>query len=229
MIRIKNVDVYNWHNAIRGMRNPMQSWDKMDSSYSTVEAFTIDTMTGKIIDFNGKRKSLRFVMGPNDYNLAMRLSKAGNDHAKYLRQILVSCDITAPMYWWKEFDTYKIGTVANSTSLMHKLGTELLTVEDFSFDEPDHPYVQDLIDKLNTLIRMWQIDDGMKPGTPTWRLLNQLMPSSYNYLRTVSLNYQVLKNIYHSRKNHKLQEWRDFCKWIESLPYSELITLKEVK
>ena len=208
MIKFENVAVYNFMNAIRGMRNPFESWDKIDSHY-IINRFSQE----------------EFILGENDYKLAMKLSKAGSDHGKFLRQILVSIDLTAPEYFFKEFDTYKVGTVANSTSMMHLLGNRKLTVDDFSFDEPDSSYVYDYLELINEIRSHW-IDSGKKKPSHEWRLMNQLMAISFLYTRTITLNYQVLKNMYHSRRNHKLQEWNDFCIWIETLPYSELITLK---
>lgn len=199
-------------NAIRGMRNPFESWDKMDSVNKQL--------------YSGSPRI--FQMGENDHKLAMTLSKAGSDHGKFLRQILVSVDIIAPEYFYKEFDTYKVGTVANSTSMMHLLGKRELTVDDFGFDDVNHPLVQDYIKMINGVRLSW-INSGGKKPSPEWRLMNQLVAISYLYKRTITLNYQVLKNMYHSRKNHRLQEWHDFCAWVESLPYSELITLKEKK
>lgn len=166
-----------------------------------------------------------FVMGPNDHALAMKLSKAGSDHGKFLRQIFVSVDITAPEYWWREQATYKVGTTENSTSQMHKMGSRLLTVDDFSFDSVGWRE-QLIVDHVNALIEAWW-ETGKKKPSPEWRRLLQHIPQSYNYTRTCTMNYQVLKNMYHARRLHRLQEWRDFAAWVETLPYSELITLKE--
>lgn len=207
MIQFENVKVYNWLNALRGMRNSWESWDKMDSRI----LFEQETET--------------FIMGESDHKLAMTLSKAGSDHAKYLRQILVSVDIIAPEYWWKEADTYKVGTVANSTSMMHTLGKRELTVDDFSLDDPDNYYVKKYIAMINEIRQIWELSGKKKPS-PEWRLLNQLMAISYLYRRTFTCNYAVLKGMYHSRKNHRLQEWHDFADWVETLPYSELITVQ---
>lgn len=220
MIRFDDLDIYNWHNAIRGMRNSFGSWDKMDSYYHVPDHLVVDPLTGRV-------QGLKWVFGPNDWDLALRLSKAGDSHAKYLRQILVSVDITAGAEWWKEFDTYKVGTVANSTSLMHKLGSRPLTVYDFSFDDPHDPDVQEAIRLLNRVIRKWR-ESGKKVGTSEWRKMQKLVPMGVRYTRTVTMNYQVLKTIYQDRRGHRLTEWRDFCAWVESLPYSQLITLKGV-
>lgn len=216
MIKIENVDVYGWETAIRGMRNPMNSWNNSDSEFGVSE------LTGKIT----------VNIGNNDIELMRKLSAAGTDHAKYLRMINVTLDIVAPLYWWKEYDTYKVGTVANSCSTMHKIHDKEFTLEDFS-----HEHLYRVVD--NTGIR-WDCLGSLEhtiqhlnaareaylnsKDKDIWYQMIQLLPSSYNQKRTVQLNYQVLKNMYHARKNHKLDEWRDYCKWIESLPHSELIT-----
>lgn len=205
MIKFENVEVYNFDGALRNMRNSYESWERSDSEFY----------------YDGS-----FDLGPADLKLAMKLSKAGSDHAKYLRQILVSVDITAGNEWWKEADTYKVGTVANSTSMMHKLGSRLLTPEDFSFDDASRPRVKALIDMLNGFIQDWW-DSGKKQGSPEWRDMQKAMSMGFLYRRGFTCNYQVLKSMYHSRKNHRLSEWHDFAKWIETLPYSELITLRE--
>lgn len=197
MVEIKNIEVCGIETAMRGMRNPMNSWDKGDTK-------------------NG-------IVGPNDLNLAQRLTMAGNDHGKYLRMIYVSMDITAPWYWWKEFDTYKVGTVANSASSMHKILSKPITLEDFSIDDISNPLIGIFIDYLETTRKQ-----AIATNSPTiWKHLIQMLPSSYNQLRTWTGNYAVLRNMYFSRRNHKLTEWRDFCKMIEDLPYGkELITLE---
>ena len=204
MIKFENVEVFNIEGALRGMRNSWESWDKSDSHFD--EGW--------------------YEVGKGDLKLAMTLSKAGSDHGKYLRQILISVDIIAPEYWWKEADTYKVGTVANSTSMMHTLGKRELTADDFSFDDPNGFYVQEYLDLINEVREVW-ISSGKKKPSPEWRLMNQLMAISYLYKRTFTANYQVLKSMYHSRKNHRLSEWHDFCDWVETLPHSELITLKD--
>lgn len=204
MIKIENPETYGWQAAIRGMRNPMNSWDKSDSYQSTV--------------------------GDNDLKLMTTLAAAGNDHGKYLRMITVTADITAPLYWWKEYDTYKVGTVANSCSTMHKIHEKEFKLDDFS-----HEHL--IVTSLNSLKRTIEDLNSCREGylneeikkDPEWRKevwwqMIQLLPTSYNQRRTVQLNYAVLKNIYHSRQNHKLDEWREFCQWIKTLPYSELIT-----
>ena len=230
MIKIENVDIMGWQAAIRGMRNPMNSWEKSDSGCC-------------------------YVIGPNDLDLMTRLRNAGTDHRKFMRMITVYVDITAPLYWWKEFDTYKVGTVANSCSTMHKIAEKEFALEDFSYEhllsdddyrmdnfesllyeddkEAECPRIylsspiddlQDTISKLNLCRRLY-LDKSIKGDKKIyWWQMIQLLPSSYNQKRTVMLNYEVLANIYKSRKNHKLDEWHDFCDWIETLPYYELIT-----
>lgn len=220
MLKISNFEVMGWEHAIRGMRNPMNSWEKSDSKISECEC---ERWPHNI------RKSLDEV-GPNDLALMIRLRNAGTDHRKFMRMITVYVDITAPLYWWKEFDTYKVGTVANSCSTMHKIAAKEFTLDDFSHE---HLIVAGLnslkrtIEDLNSC-REGYFDEGIKQN-PEWRKevwwqMIQLLPSSYNQKRTVMLNYEVLANIYKSRRNHKLDEWHTFCDWIEELPYSELIT-----
>lgn len=201
MIKITNICVYNFENAIRGMRNPLNSWDKSDSYYD---------------------KGGNFVIGENDLKLALKLANAGSDHRKFLRQIFVSMDISAPLYWWKEFDTYKVGTVANSCSTMHTIHKKEFDFEDFSVDEKLPIYFM-VIEELNYAREKFLETNDKR----FWKRMIQLLPTSYNQLRTVTLNYEVLRNIYHSRKNHKLDEWHTLCDAIEQLPYSDLITGKE--
>lgn len=194
---------------IEGMRNPMNSWEKSDS----------DIKYESWHDVSGGR----YEIGPNDLDLMKRLSKAGTDHRKFMRMMPVYVRITAPLYWWKEFDTYKVGTVANSCSTMHKIQTHILTFEDFSCEHLSQHSIELLdaqIIEINKAILYYR-EHGNKDD---WWQIIQLLPSSYNQTRNVMLNYEVLVNIYKSRKDHKLDEWREFCKWIESLPYSELIT-----
>lgn len=197
MVKIENTDVYGFSHAVRGMRNPLNSWDRSDSS-------------GEII-------------GQNDLALMKKLSKAGGDHRKFMRMIVVYADITAPRYWWIEFDTYKVGTVANSCSTMHTVTEKEFTPEDFSCEHlmsGSHLHLRMVIDVLNDARKLY-LETHDKAY---WWQIIQLLPASYNQRRTVMLNYEVLKNMYHSRKNHKLDEWRTFCEWIETLPYSEIIT-----
>ena len=213
MLKIENVKVEGFEEAIRGMRNSWESWEKSDSY--------IDLCAPKSYGYGVWK------MGPKDFDLAMRLSKAGASHAKYLRMIVVWADITAGMEWWKQFDTYKVGTVSSSTSLMHTLGKRLLTPEDFSFDDPEDPLVLTVLNTVNEAIKEWW-ESGKKVGSYEWRRMQKLIPMGILYKRTVCLNYQVLKTMYHDRKGHRLDEWKRFCRWIEELPYSQLITLKEV-
>ncbi len=202
MLKVEHICVMNFENAIRGARNPMNSWARMDSYY----------------DGEG-----RFVLGENDLSLALRLCSAGTDHRKFLRQILVSMDITAPMYWWKEFDTYKVGTVANSTSTMHKIHAKPFELADFSTDHLTAASLAEFgkyVAYLET-VRLRYVEGKDKAD---WYDLIQLLPSSYDQMRTVTLNYEVLANIYYARRNHKLDEWHTLCDAIMELPYArELI------
>lgn len=201
MIKIENVDVYGWEAAIRGMRNPMNSWDKSDSVFAV-----------------GKHQ-----IGENDLELMRKLAKAGPDHGKFLRMIVVTLDIVAPLYWWKEADTYKVGTVANSCSTMHKLADRPLTIRDFSAEWLDD-YAKGVLSSVIRTINDYRAYYCDTHDKCDWYTMIQLLPSSYNQRRTVVLNYQVLRNMYHARKGHKLDEWRDFCAWIETLPHADLIT-----
>ena len=216
MIKIENVEVFGWEAAIRGMRNPMNSWDKSDS----YENYTVTYE-----DYSEIRVPY-YRVGAGDFALMKKLVKAGTDHSKFMRMINVTFDITAPLYWWKEFDTYKVGTVRNSCSTMHKVTSKEFTLDDFSHeqltDSAIEQWLEPTIEGLNTARQMYIEKDG-KSKAAWWQII-QLLPSSYNQRATIQLNYAVLRNIYHSRKNHKLDEWIDFCKWIETLPYSELIT-----
>lgn len=202
MLKIEKTEVYGWEAAIRGMRNPLNSWKKSDSGMALDEYY---------YEY--------FEIGDNDYELMMKLRNAGTDHRKFLRMIMVSFDCLAPLYWWKEYDTYKVGTVANSCSTMHKIHSKEITLEDFSIDEV-LPIYQMVLEELNHARESFLETKDKK----YWKRMIQLLPSSYNQKRTVMLNYEVLANMYKSRKNHKLDEWHTFCDWIESLPYSELIT-----
>lgn len=216
MIRIENSEVMGWEPAIRGMRNPLNSWEKSDS-YSTYG--NVDTHDGSVGE--------AFIIGINDLDLMRRLRNAGADHRKFMRMIAVYVDITSPLYWWKEFDTYKVGTVANSCSTMHKIQAKRFEREDFSiehlgnWDEQHWMVCMDNVIASLNVARERFIETNDKRY---WWQMIQLLPTSYNQKRTIMLNYEVLANIYKSRKNHKLDEWRDFCRWIEALPYSELIT-----
>ena len=246
MILIEKTEVTGWKPTIRGMRNPMNSWDKSDTVFVTIKA------TGET----------HFKIGPNDLDLMLRLAKAGSVDGKFRRMIAVYVDITAPLYWWKEFDTYKVGTVANSCSTMHKIHAKEFTLDDFSHEHlrgegivPDHDYQNGhdilclTIDCLNywreQYLELSKIDDTVWKAAPKskgltdeslatakkecWWQMIQLLPSSYNQRRTVLLNYEVLSNIYQHRRNHKLDEWRELCKWIDGLPYSEVITCNTAK
>ena len=207
MITLERTSVMNMENAVRGARNPMNSWARMDSYY----------------DEKGS-----FVLGPNDLDLAKRLARAGSDHRKYLRQIFVTVDITAPLYWWKEFDTYKVGTVANSCSTMHKIHTKPFGREDFSCDRLDEGGLAALDALIAYLEAERQKFCENKDNRQPWHNMIQLRPSSFNQMRTVTMNYENLINMYYARKNHKLAEWHTLCDWIKSLPYAEeLILIKE--
>ena len=204
-----------WEIIIEGMRNPMNSWDKSDS-YKT---HVCNTETMQEADFE-------FFVGDADHNLMMSLAKGGDVHAKYRRMIPVFLTINAPLYWWKEFDTYKVGTVANSCSTMHKIHSKEFTLDDFSHEHLEH-WCLNIMEKIvNTLNFHREKFLETKDKNQWWQMI-QTLPTSYNQKRTVMLNYEVLVNIYHSRKNHKLDEWAEFCKWIRELPYSELITGEE--
>lgn len=227
MIRIEQTEVVGWKAAIRGMRNPMNSWDKSDSHICDckIDDCPMDLNEQEpAIECNGGKYG--FCIGENDYALMQKLSKAGTDHRKFMRMIVVYCDITAPLYLWKEFDTYKVGTVASSCSTMHKIHSKELTLDDFSCERlsPDgEECLCKVIEQLN-FARMAYIESNNKFFFDE---MIQLLPSSYNQKRTVMMNYEVLANIYNARKNHKLQEWRELCVWIESLPYACLITGKD--
>ena len=261
-IKVENAEIFGWESAIRGMRNPLESWSKSDSRREFIKY-------PGTINPNGE---VKMMLGENDLKLMKSLSKAGSDHAKFLRMITAVCDITAPLYWWKEFDTYKIGTVANSCSTMHKIHEKEFTLEDFSYEHlmDDDDYRLDnfeslmyedqdmgkvlssyntgeindnselcylnsplddlkyIIGKLNVCRRVF-LDKSIakeKRKIYWWQMI-QLLPSSYNQRRTVQLNYQVLKSMYFARRNHKLDEWRMLCRWIEALPYFKEIILEE--
>ena len=243
MIKITDTEVVGWEHAIRGMRNPLNSWDKSDSDWN------FDCIEDPDNFYTYKTKD-EYEIGPNDLGLMKRLRKAGTDHRKFMRMIVVYCDILAPLYWWKEFDTYKIATVANSCSTMHKIHAKEFTLDDFSHEHLN----TDLMDD-NGFIPYKDMLDIAWPSVPAnyqtaksglqlviqllnfyrqryletkdkkyWWQMIQLLPSSYNQKRTVMLNYEVLANMYKSRKDHKLDEWHTFCDWVRGLPYSELIT-----
>lgn len=220
MIKLEKDNIYGWEEAIRGMRNPLNSWERSDSGYPAVRAVTI----GGDINWTVKK----FIIGDNDHDLMMRLAKGGSTHAKYRRMITVYVDITAPLYWWKEFDTYKVGTVANSCSTMHKIHDKEFDLPDFSWEhlhENSINVLESVIEQLNENRKLY-IETKIKDY---WWQMIQLLPSSYNQKRTVMLNYEVLAAMYNDRKNHKLDEWHTFCDWIRKLPYSEIITGAEAE
>ena len=234
MIKFENTEVVGWEHAIRGMRNPMNSWEKIDSGWRHYSNLTHTNMG--LFDYQQNIHD-ELELGPNDHDLMMRLAAGGPVHAKYRRMITVYVDITAPLYWWKEFDTYKVGTVANSCSTMHKIAAKEFTREDFSHE---HLFSEetgynttganvsfspemwlDLTIEMLNYYRKCFIEDG-KSKDDWWQMI-QLLPSSYNQKRTVMMNYEVLAGIYPMRKDHKLDEWHVFCDWIKQLPYSEII------
>ena len=205
MIELERTSVFNLENAMRGARNPMNSWNRMDSYYD---------------------ENHEYVLGPNDLSLATRLRKAGSDHRKFIRQIMVSVDITAPLYWWKEYDTYKVATVANSTSTMHKIHAKSFELDDFSHDHLSENglRVLNLIIANLEEIRLRYVESKNRED---WYDMIQLLPSSYNQMRTCTLNYETLVNIYYAGRNHKLEEWHHFCDWIGKLPYAKELIIAE--
>lgn len=206
MIKISKTSVMNMENAMRGARNPLNSWNRMDSRY----------------DEDGN-----FILGENDRNLARRLVRAGSDHRKFIRQIFVSVDFDAPLYWWKEYDTYKIATVANSTSTMHKIAAKPFELDDFSHDHMNETALESLKATIAVLEQLRQ-EYLQSKNKQVWYSMIQLLPTSYHQLRTCSFNYETLVNIYHARKNHKLEEWHTVCDWIRTLPYAaDLITMED--
>ena len=230
MLKIENFEVLGWEHAIRGMRNPMNSWEKSDSNF-------FDDSEGHVCNICQGHGSMSLIeIGPNDYALMKNLRNAGTDHRKFMRMITVYLDITAPLYWWKEFDTYKVGTVANSCSTMHKIHAKEFTFDDFSHEKLINSACMEIqeqhirvspIQALATTIECLNSYRDLYLQTKDkkyWWQMIQLLPTSYNQKRTVMLNYEVLANIYKSRRNHKLDEWHTLCDWISELPYSELIT-----
>ena len=221
MIKIEKTEVVGWEAAIRGMRNPMNSWDKSDSREVTVADYMSSLTPWDLINSH--------VIGPNDHELMMKLRNAGTDHRKFMRMIMVYADITAMQPWWSEFDTYKVGTVRNSCSKMHKIHVKEFTEDDFEHKGIDEcgdftkNVFKVVVEQCEVLRQKFNVTQEKR----YWRALIELLPEGYKMRATVMLNYEVLANIYKSRKNHKLDEWRDLCKWIESLPYSELITGEE--
>lgn len=221
MLKIENTEVAGWEAAIRGMRNPMNSWEKSDSEFDG-DPWSCQSGGGSCSNFG----SCACYIGKNDLDLMTRLRNSGTDHRKFMRMITVYLDITAPLYWWKEFDTYKVGTVANSCSTMHKIAAKEFTLEDFSCEHLENSWLAHLKETIRLLNEArdayhWCNTDAKKEW---WWQMIQLLPSSYNQKRTVMLNYEVLANIYKSRKGHRLDEWKTMLDWIEELPYAELIT-----
>lgn len=223
MIKIEHVETFGWETAVRGLRNPLNSWERADSS--------------SLKDYEGY--SIGYMVGPDDKRLMTSLVKAGTDHSKFMRMLGIAMDVVAPLYWWKEFDTYKVGTVANSCSTMHKIAAKSFKISDFSNEhlvDSSMCCLEDIIERLN----FWRTNfiiqsnpetadkDAMSAKDCWWQII-QLLPSSYNQRRTVTLNYAVARNQYHARKNHKLDEWHDYCKMLEALPHSDLITMEAQK
>lgn len=214
MLKIEKADIYGWEAAIRGMRNPMNSWDKSDTNFTLI----INCKTGE--------NDMSVCVGENDLKLMRTLAKAGSDHSKFLRMIIVTCDITAPLYWWKEFDTYKVGTVANSCSTMHKIHAKEFAPDDFSHEhltESSLATLENAIYELN----FWRGRYLDTKDKEDWWQMIQLLPSSYNQKRTVMLNYEVLRNMYFARKDHRLDEWHTFCDWAEKLSFFKDIFLED--
>lgn len=248
MIKIENIEVMGWEHAIRGMRNPMNSWEKSDSGICKGGDDGIGCENCANYDSCEHTYDHSWQLGKADYDLMMRLTAGGPTHAKYRRMITVYVDITAPLYWWKEFDTYKVGTVANSCSTMHKIAAKEFTLKDFSHEHLgvyipaekndgeecfQNLWIDDIlprvIDGLNIARNFYIKEDDPELKKKYWWQMIQLLPSSYNQKRTVMMNYEVLASIYPMRKNHKLDEWVEFCKWIETLPYSEIIVGERAK
>ena len=244
MLKIENTEVMGWEATIRGMRNPMNSWGQSDTIMVDVPDTPRLDYSEKVVEIIPAHKRITVSykddnwngIGPEDLDLMTRLRNAGTDHRKFMRMITVYLDITAPLYWWKEFDTYKVGTVANSCSTMHKIADKEFTLDDFSHEHLNRTglfILENIIANLNEwrAYFIYGFDSGeykiKKGDKEQWWQMIQLLPSSYNQRRTILLNYEVLANIYKSRRNHKLDEWHTFCDWIEGLPYSELITGEE--
>jgi hypothetical protein len=210
MIKLEKTEICGWDAVIRGMRNPLNSWERSDSYWTHIEnPETLNTA------------KFQFFLGENDYDLMTRLRNAGTDHRKYMRMITVYVDITAPLYWWKEYDTYKVGTVANSCSTMHKIHAKEFTLDDFSYEHLSDFSLQIVLQQTVNALNHYRSEYLRTKDKFNWWQMIQLLPSSYNQKRTVMLNYEVLANIYKSRKNHKLDCWHHFCDWIETLPYAK--------
>ena len=231
MIKLENTEVSGWQAAIRGMRNPMNSWDKSDSSVCEGRSSRCDTCWLKPEDDYApcysatEHKGTLYVVGEQDLDLMKKLVQAGSDHSKFMRMINVTVDVTAPLYWWKEADTYKVGTVRNSCSTMHKITEKEFELDDFSHEHLNEDVINNPFNAIINCLNFFRELYIQNRDKDDWWQIIQLLPSSYNQRATLQLNYAVLRNIYHSRKNHKLDCWHTFCHWIESLPYSELITL----
>lgn len=213
MIKVEHIEVFNWEGAIRGMRNPLNSWDKSDTDFSLSAMRVIGGLLVPAI-------------GENDLSLMRKLCRAGSDHRKFLRQIMVSMDITAPLYWWKEADQYKVGTTTNSCSTMHTIHKKQFELDDFSHE---HLYSvsEEMLKKIIKVLNAYREDFLLEKDEDYWWQMIQLLPTSYNQKRTITLNYEVLLNMYHARRNHKLDEWRTFCGCIEAMPYFAEICLTE--
>jgi hypothetical protein len=228
MIKLERTSVMNLENAIRGARNPMNSWNRMDSVYKTWEEGAKDVYDES---FKSADESYKYyVLGENDLGLAVRLRKAGSDHRKYIRQIFVSVDITAPLYWWKEYDTYKVSTTANSTSTMHKLSSKPITMSDISCDKmsPDmFKATQIYLGVIECKRQDYLAESDPVLKKQYWYDMIQSLPSSWNQTRTCTMSYENLVNMYHARKNHKLDEWHVFCDWIATLPYAKELIICE--
>lgn len=225
MLKIEKTDIHGWEAAIRGARNSFNSWDKSDSEFLTSDGDHHDIM-GNSGPWHGNDGWDEMIIGPNDANLMKKLAKAGPSHAKYRRFITVTMDVTGPMYWWKEMDTYKVGTVGNSCSTMHKIADKEFELEDFSWEHLFSDSL-DTLEKTIEVLNMYRdrYNNSVKLESKNlfWWQMIQLLPSSYNQKRTLLVNYEVLSNIYHQRKGHRLDEWKTFCDWIEGLPMSEII------
>jgi hypothetical protein len=238
MIKIENISVFNFDNALRGARNPLESWDKSDF-YNTLGMARERTdkdyelVCSAVRDGNILKYGNSIIMGKNDLKLIQKLVLAGSDERKFMRQIFISMDITAPLYWYKEFDTYKIGTVANSTSTMHTIHKKPISLDMFSIDiknteSAEEIVINEYIEMLENLRQSYLNENSVETKKEAWRLLIQLLPSSFNQMRTVTMNYENLRNMYFTRRHHKLNEWREFCSVIETLPYAkELICLEK--
>lgn len=215
MLKIEHIEVFNWEGAIRGMRNPLNSWDKSDSGWKFVKDVAMECS-----------EHFDYIIGPADLALMRKLCRAGSDHRKFMRQIMVSMDITAPLYWWKEADQYKVGTTTNSCSTMHRIHAKEFVPDDFSHDRIAGGYLETLILVIGMLnyARRRYLETGKKCH---WNAMIQLLPTSYNQRRTVTLNYEVLLNMYHARRNHKLDEWHVLCDAIEQMPYFREICLED--